>query len=375
MAKSRPEIWISANTTWNLANFRSGLVKTMIGAGYQVTAFAPEDRYVDRIRELGAKHIHLPLRNSSTNPITELATVVRVFRRLRRARPALLLTFTPKPNIYGAMAARSIDVPVIANVAGLGRAFVHGGWLSRVSALLYRAAFSHPTKVFFQNQEDKDLFINNRLVTAHRTELLPGSGVDVQRFAPRKKVKGPFSFLFVGRLLAEKGVREYAQAARLLQGERSDFACQILGFIDRGNPTAISETELKQWQTEGILEYLGASDNVADVLASADCVVLPTYYREGCPRVLLEACSMAIPVIAADSSACRQIVTDGENGFLCRPKDAVDLARHMKRMMDLSDAQRDGMGQAGRKIILEHFDEQLVLNRYMEVIEQIIAGA
>jgi glycosyltransferase involved in cell wall biosynthesis len=370
---SQPEIWIAANTTWNLFNFRRGLIAALLGAGFRVTAFAPEDRYVGHIRALGVRHVHLPLKNSGTNPVKEFFTILKILAILRRDRPALLLTFTPKPNIYASIAAAWLNIPVIANVAGLGRAFVEAGWLKLVSRILYRIALRHPSTVFFQNGEDMALFVSARLVQSDKAALLPGSGVDVQRFRPvDRPLRERFVFLFVGRLLADKGVREFVNAARILRADGQTFECRLLGFIDQGNPTAIAQRELQQWEREGVIRYLGSLDDVATALAEADCVVLPSYYREGCPRSLLEAASMAIPLVAADSIGCREVVKDGENGFLCRPRDATDLAAKMQQMITLSPEQRAEMGRKGRMRVEREFDERLVFSKYMDAIRPLV---
>jgi glycosyltransferase involved in cell wall biosynthesis len=370
---SQSEIWIAANTTWNLFNFRAGLIRALLNAGYRVTAFSPKDKYVEQVKALGVRHVHLPLDNSGTNPAKEALTVLRLYNLLRRSRPSLLLTFTPKPNIYGSIAAARLGISVISNVAGLGRAFVEPGWLNMVSRVLYRVALRHPARIFFQNRDDVELFLKARLVERGRIDLLPGSGVDVERFTPaQKKESGLFVFLFVGRLLADKGVREFVGAARMLRPEGEGFECRILGFIDERDPSSIQLDELRQWEAEGVVRYLGGSDRVADIMADADCVVLPTYYREGCPRSLLEASAMAIPTIAADSTGCRDIVTEGENGFLCRPRDVSDLANKMRRMLNLSFEQRGRMGLVARKKVLDRFDEKIVIARYLTAVKEVL---
>jgi glycosyltransferase involved in cell wall biosynthesis len=370
---SQSEIWIAANTTWNLFNFRAGLIRALLNAGYRVTAFSPKDKYVEQVKALGVRHVHLPLDNSGTNPAKEALTVLRLYNLLRRSRPSLLLTFTPKPNIYGSIAAARLGISVISNVAGLGRAFVEPGWLNMVSRVLYRVALRHPARIFFQNRDDVELFLNARLVERERIDLLPGSGVDVEHFTPaHKKESGLFVFLFVGRLLADKGIREFVGAARMLRSEGERFECRILGFVDERDPSSIQLDELRQWEAEGVVRFLGGSDRVADIMADADCVVLPTYYREGCPRSLLEASAMAIPTIAADSTGCRDIVTEGENGFLCRPRDVADLANKMRRMMNLSFEERSRMGQVARKKVLDRFDEKFVIARYLTAVEEVL---
>jgi len=235
---------------------------------------------------------------------------------------------------------------------------------------LYRVALRHPRKVFFQNEEDRLEFVRDGLVARDRTERLPGSGVDVQRFTPVAKAGGgKFVFLFIGRLLSDKGIREYVEAARTIRSGSPDVECRVLGVIDRGNPTAVSTVEVRTWEAEGVIRYLGFVDDVIPHLAKADCVVLPSY-REGCPRSLLEAASMGIPLVATDVPGCRQVVEDGVNGYLCRPYDAKDLAQKMKMMIRLSDAERNRLGAAGRAKMLRDFDERIVLDHYMSAVRK-----
>ena len=282
----------------------------------------------------------------------------------------MLLTYTPKVNIFSSMAAAWTGVPVVANISGLGTGFIRGGWLTALVKLLYRVALRHPRRVFFQNEEDRSQFVRDGLVSRERTVRLPGSGVDVQRFAPVAKVSdGKFAFLFIGRLLADKGIREYVDAARTVRSEVPEVECRALGLIDRGNPTAVSVDEVRAWEAEGAIRYLGAVDDVIPHLAQADCVVLPSY-REGCPRSLLEAASMGIPLIATDVPGCRQVVEDGVNGYLCRLSDSGDLARKMAMMIRLPDEERNRLGAAGRAKMLRDFDERIVLDHYLNAVRE-----
>lgn len=363
-------VWIVANTTWYVFNFRSRLIRELAQGGYAVTVLSPADEYVARVRALGVRHIHLEMDNAGTNPVRDAALLMRLIALFREKRPGILLTYTPKVNIYCAIAAKCTNIPVIANVSGLGTGFIRGGWLTALVKLLYRVALRHPRRVFFQNEEDRSQFVRDGFVASDRTECLPGSGVDVQRFTPvAKAAGGKFVFLFIGRLLSDKGIREYVEAARAVRSGSRDVECRVLGFIDYGNPTAVSPDEVRAWEAEGTIRYLGSVDDVAPHLAQADCVVLPSY-REGCPRSLLEAASMSIPLIATDVPGCRQVVEDGVNGFLCRPYDSVDLAEKMKKMFCLSDFERSQMGAAGRIKMLNQFDEKIVLDQYMKAVKE-----
>jgi glycosyltransferase involved in cell wall biosynthesis len=365
-----PVIWLTANTSWYLFNFRRTLIERLLAGGYRVVALAPLDEYSERLTALGARHVHLQLDNAGMNPVREAATLVRLVLLLACESPSLLLSFTPKPNIYGCLAAGINGVPVVANIAGLGRAFIVDGWLTRVVCALYRVSLRFANRIFFQNPEDMELFIHRKLARRRKVMLLPGSGVEVHRFLPKseRQESGPFIFLIVSRLLRDKGILEFVQAAQKLLRQNYAAEFRIVGFIDKQNPTSFNEHDIEDWKSGGI-KYLGQTDDVIQHYAEADCVVLPSY-REGCPRSLLEAASMSIPLIATDVPGCRQVVEDNVNGFLCRLRDPDDLATKMIRMIQLSDIERTKMGRAGREKMLREFDERVVLDRYMAAVHE-----
>lgn len=373
MKETRPTILIAANTTWYIHNFRGRLISTLIEKGYDVTVFSPRDRYVSQVEALGARHVHLEMDNAGINPVHDLAAVFRMIAVFRQERPMALLTYTPKVNIYSSFAARILGIAVIANVSGLGRAFVAGGWLEMVSRWLYRLALRYPHTVFFQNEEDRSDFVRAGFVDFEKTRRLPGSGVDVERFCPRVRngEKRQFVFLLVARMLWDKGVGEFVEAARLVKSEFTNVEFRILGFLDVQNPSAISQAQVEQWGKEAVVSYRGTTDDVASEYAMADCVVLPSYYREGVPRTLLESASMGIPIITTDAVGCRDTVEDGVTGFLCRPKDANDLADKMRRMLMLPPEKQKAMGCAGREKMLREFDERIVIDEYLRELKRI----
>jgi glycosyltransferase involved in cell wall biosynthesis len=369
----RKDVWICINTAWNIFNFRRGLMTALANAGFQVTAFAPPDEYVARIESLGVRYIPMGLDNARTNPVLELLTLLRMVRLLRHECPALILSYTPKVNIYLSFAARLWRIPVVANVSGLGRTFIAGGWLTRIARLMYRIAFSWPECIFFQNAEDRTIFLRAGLAKEERTTLIPGSGVDVSRFTPQRRVRndGTFVFLMAARLMWDKGVGEYVAAARQLRSEFPTVSFRLLGFLDVPSPSAVPRREVEAWQREGIIEYLGHSDDMVSVYREADCVVLPSY-REGMPKTLLEAASMGLPAITTDVPGCRQALVDSETGFLCNVRDAAALAAAMRRMLLLTPEQRAGMGKLARERVAREFDEKIVIERYLDVVKSIL---
>ena len=373
------KVIIALNSSWNLLNFRSGLIRALVAEGYEVVAVAPDDAYSARLSELGCRFVPLPMDNQGTHPLRDLLLTFRFWRLLRRERPDVLLAYTVKPNIYGSLAAGQLGIPVVNNIAGLGAVFIKGGWLARLVRGLYRLALRRSAKVFFQNGDDRALFIDAGLVKPEQTDLLPGSGIDLTRFSANEKssmlsakdVGRPFRFLLIARMLRDKGVVEYVAAAKQIRARWPNVECGLLGFLDVQNPAAISTEEMNAWVAEGDVRYLGVSDDVRQEIAQADCIVLPSY-REGTPRTLLEAAAMAKPIITTDAVGCREVVDDGVNGYLCQVRDADDLAAKMHAMLGLSVAERAAMGQAGRKKMELQFDEKIVIDKYLQVVGELI---
>jgi glycosyltransferase involved in cell wall biosynthesis len=366
-------IVISINTAWNIYNFRSGLVKALVEQGYEVVALTPHDEYARRLEELGCRHVSLPMDGNGTNPVRDLMLLLRYLVALRALRPAAYLGYTIKPNVYGSLAAQALGIPVVNNIAGLGATFIKDSYLTKLVRGLYKFALKRSHRIFFQNPDDQALFVQSGLVDHGVSDLLPGSGIDLQRYPanpPPAPSGRPFRFLLVGRMLRDKGVEEFAEAARLVRQQLPNVEFQLLGFVDPANPNSVPLERIEQWEREGLVRFLGKTDDVRTYLAQSDCVVLPSY-REGVPRSLLEAAAMARPLIATDVVGCREAVDDGSNGFLCRAKDGADLAEKMLRMLALSPEQREAMGLAGRKKMETQFDEQIVIQRYLSALNAI----
>lgn len=368
-------IVLSINTTWNIVNFRSGLIRRLLADGRRVVAVSPPDEHVATLVAMGVEHLPIAIDSKGLSPRGDL-TLLRDYRRiLARLRPAAFLGWTIKPNIWGSLAAHSLGVPVINNVSGLGTAFIRVGPLTRLVQLLYRAALARSATVFFQNRHDRDLFVARRLVAAARTALLPGSGIDLADFTPAgpDAEDEPFAFLLVARLLRDKGVVEYADAARLLRQTRPDVRFRLLGFLDVANRTAIDRDTVAKWVADGVVDYLGEARDVRPHLHAASAVVLPSY-REGMPRSLLEAAAMGKPLVATDVPGCTEIARAGENAFLCAVRDAGSLADAMERMLALDPAARRAMGARSRAIAEAEFDTVVVEDRYMEAIRRAATG-
>ena len=363
-------IAVISNTAWYLINFRLNLMLALQAAGHIVVAVAPVDNYAVRLSAAGVKFINVPISGGGTNPLVELKSVFALWRLLKNEHIDLVLSYTPKGNLYSSLAAIARGIPFVPNVSGLGRAFIRKSLVTFVARLLYRLTFRRAHRVFFQNLDDMAVFINGRLVRAGQTERLPGSGVDLKRFMPSpmmaRKCDAPV-FLLAARMLWDKGVGEYVDAARQVRAIYPAAHFQLLGFLDVANPSAISRAQIDAWVAEGVVEYLSPTDDIRSFLIHADCVVLPSY-REGVPRTLLEAAATARPVITTDAPGCRDTVREGETGFLCKLVDANDLAEKILRFIAMPRDERMAMGLRGRKLMENNFDEKLVLDRYLSLV-------
>jgi len=364
-------IVVSANSCWNIFNFRAGLIRALQGRGYRIVVAAPDDEYRSKVEHLGVGFTAVPINSAGLSVIEDLRLLARYVRVFRQLKPFAFLGFTAKPNIYGSLAARLTGVKVINNVSGLGTVFIKRGPLTALVTQLYRFALRSSSTIFFHNPDDLQLFVGKRIVPRDRAQLLPGSGVDLERFKPRPAVApsdAAFRFLMVGRLLWDKGVAEYVEAARMVRRSHSDARFQILGRVGADNRTAVPSPVVERWQAEGIIDYLGESDDVRTAMEQADCIVLPSY-REGLPRALLEGSAMGKPLIATDVPGCRDVVEDGKTGYLCAERSADSLAAAMLKMIGTTVNERLGMGELGRRKIEQEYCETRVVDKYLEALE------
>ena len=361
---------VSANSCWNIVNFRAGLIRGLKVHGYRVVVAAPDDEHRPKLADLDVEFVPVPINSAGLSPLEDLRLLASYARLFRELKPVAFLGFTAKPNVYGSLAARTAGAKVVNNVTGLGTAFIKRGALTALVTQLYRFAFRGSSTIFFHNRDDLELFVRKGIVRRGQAQLLPGSGVDLDRFKPRPAVAAPdgaFRFLMVGRLLWDKGVAEYVDAARLVRRSHPDTRFQMLGRVGADNRTAVPTTVLERWQAERIIDYLGESDDVRTAMEQADCIVLPSY-REGLPRALLEGSAMGKPVIATDVPGCRDVVEEGKTGYLCADRSADSLAAAMLKMIETPTSERLRMGELGRRKIEQEFCETRVIDLYIDAL-------
>ena len=364
---------IVLNTSWNIYNFRLGLMRALRKEGYRVIIIAPRDEYSERLEAEGFPFYDIKMNNKGTNPFEDLLLIRDYYKLYREIKPDVLLNYTIKPNIYSSFAGKSLGIPVINNITGLGTVFLNNNISSRIARWLYRFSL-HKNSVVFQNRDDMRLFLERKLVKDHAVVLIPGSGIDTEHFQRETKdsQNKTFTFLMIARLIKDKGIEEYIDAIRIIRAGEYGNRCRfkILGSLYLSNPTAISKELLDEWIEEGIVEYLGHSDSVKEEIDKVDAVVLPSY-REGLSRVLLEASSMEKPIITTDVPGCRDVVDDGVNGYLVNVKDSLELAEAIKKMVDLSKGDLENMGREGRNKVVNNFSQQQIVDQYMVLLNQI----
>lgn len=365
-------ILVAANSTWNLHNFRRGLIRELLKNGHEVITVSPDPRGIE-IDDLKVPHRTCELQRSGTNPLKEISLLWRLGRIVRKERPDALFSFTIKPNIYGSLVCRMFNVAAVPNVSGLGASFLGSPLFRRAILLLYRFAFARAPTVFFQNPDDRALFIRERIVEPAQAKVVPGSGIDLASFVPAELPQEP-RFLMIARLLSDKGVREYVEAAHLLRQSLPEASFLLLGDIDTHNPAGIPEQEIREWAQQGAIEYLGAADDVRPFIRDAAAVVLPSY-REGLPRTLLEGAAMGRPLIGTDVPGCREVVREGITGFLCEAKSASSLAAAMERLARSPNEQQAQMGTQARAMAEREFDQSLVIAAYLSIVRQVVDEA
>ncbi len=361
------------NTSWNIYNFRLALIRELRKVGYKVILVAPRDEYSQKLEEEGFLYYDIKMNNKGVNPFEDLLLIHNFYKLYRKIKPDILLNYTIKPNIYSSFAAKYLGIPVINNITGLGTVFLNNNISSRIARWLYKIAL-YKNSVVFQNRDDMKLFVETKLIEEKSVILIPGSGIDTEHFKSEYRVSKnkKFTFLMIARLIKDKGIEEYIEAIRLVRQSDNVENCtfKILGSLYLSNPTAVSEQELNSWIEEGLIEYLGHSDNVQEEIAKVDAVVLPSY-REGLSRVLLEASSMTKPIITTNVPGCRDVVDDGVNGYLVEVKNSVELAESMKKMVNLSIEELTRMGEEGRKKVVNNFSQQKVIDKYLSLLQRL----
>ncbi len=362
------------NTSWSMWNFRGTLMLNLKKLGYEISVAAPEDKFVN---ELKINFNFIPLKTlnrKSLNPWHDLRLVFEFYQIYRKVQPQIVFQYTIKPNIFGSVASFLSKTKSLSFVTGMGFVFIRKNMLTSIVSYLYRVGLYFSYKVVFLNQQDFQDFIRLKILEKDSSKgvLLPGEGVDVNYFYPQDTdFNEDKVFLFIGRLLKDKGIMEFVNAAKLLKLKKENVSFRILGALDFQNPAAICKSDLDVWQSEGVVEYLGETSDVRSEVSRASVVVLPSYL-EGMSRVLMEASAMGKPIIATNVRGCREFVSECVNGFLVEPKSTNSLLEAFEKFCELSDEKIKFFGKESRKLAEHNFSSEKTVSKYLEIIKEII---
>lgn len=357
------KIMILANNDVGLYNFRKELIQALV-KDYEVTISLPDGELIPNLKELGCKYIETPLDRRGKNPLADFNLLLKYRKIMKLEKPDFMLSFTIKPNIYGGLAARSLNIPYIANITGLGTAVENKGILQKITVNLYKIAFKKIKTVFFQNEENLQFFKDKKIALG-KHQLIPGSGVNLERFPLLKYPSAEtIRFVFISRIMKEKGIDQYLEMAAYIKAKYPHTEFHVCGFCEESYEAILSD-----YEERGIIIYHGMVRNIVEILEQIHCTIHPTYYPEGMSNVLLESAACGKPVITTDRSGCREIVDDGKSGYLVNMKDTEDLINKVELFLTLTHEEKRDFGLAGRKKVEQEFDRNIVVNAYLDNIK------
>lgn len=357
------KILILANNDTGLYKFRKELIEELLKK-YIVYISLPNGDFIPDLIKLGCDFINTNIDRRGKNPILDIKLLIHYEKILKKIKPDIVLTYTIKPNVYGGMVCRLKKIPYISNITGLGTALEKSGFIQKLIIFLYKVALKKAKCVFFQNGENLKFF-NDKFIYNQNIKLIPGSGVNINYYTTIDYPSDEkINFLFISRVMKEKGIEQYIDAAIYIKSKYPDTQFHILGFCEEEY-----EHKLKELHRKGIIVYHGMQKDVRIYHRISHCTVHPSYYPEGLSNVLLESCACARPIITTDRPGCREVVEDGVNGLICKPRDSGDLIKQIEKFIALPYEKKKQMGLAGRVKVEREFDRNKVVEAYMEEIE------
>ena len=370
----KKKVLFSSNIIWSIYNFRSKLLLELQNDNYEIHVLGKKDKYVNNLKKLGFTVHVLALNNLSKNPFNDILLFINYLRIYNKIKPDLILHNSIKPNVYGSLAARFLGIKVINNISGLASSYILNNWITKVTLVLYKISQLKAQVVFFQNPVDLKIFTSKKIVKTNIARYIPGSGVDLDDFKFIKRInksKRPFKFIFVGRLIKDKGIIELYNATMNLKKVHKNFIVKIVGDRYYGNNSNISDKDYLKFQKDPIFEMVSHTDNIYEELMHSDCLILPSY-REGLSKSLIEAGSTGLPAITSDVPGCNDVIIDGYNGFLVNSRDFISLKNTMEKVLLLDKETLCEMGVNSRNVVQENFSINKVNSIYKKEINKIL---
>ena len=346
-------------------------------SGFEVWVAVPPGDQVIQIEQAGLRVLPIKIQRKDTNPLKELLSFLDLLVKLYKLSPELIINSTIKPSLYGSLIGRLLRIPTISSINGLGHIFINQSWksksLRRIIQVCFRlAATTNKNRFLFQNQEDKDLFIGNNICRKQQTNVIPGAGVDPDKYAySLEPESATVKILFAARLLWEKGIKELIQAANILKENNTNCEIFIAGILDEGNPSAVSEDNLIEWERHKLIRWLGKIEHMSELISSVNIVTLPTFYGEGIPKILIEAAACGRPIVTTNTPGCRDIVTHEKNGLLVPTKNPHLLAKALERLIYEPET-RIKMGKFGRQLVLQNYSEEIIVRKTINMVNELL---
>lgn len=364
-------IALVANSTWNIYNFRLNILDKLIKEGHKVIVIAPIDEYIIyREKYPSVRHIGLrTLDRDGVNPLKDILLTLELSRKYRKLNVDLVIHYTNKPNIYGGFASKMAKINSIAVVTGLGFAFLHEGLINKITKILYKLSARFHKKLIFENTSDRQYFIDQKIVSEDKAFAVKGCGVDLNYYQPSDNgiLKDQLVFSFIGRLLYDKGIVEFIEAAKIIKAKYSNVLFWVIGELDSENPSTIDKEDLNTWIQDKTIEYHGFIQDVRPIIRKSNCIVLPSY-REGLPRTIIEGMAMGKAVITTRTAGCEETVDENVNGFLVDIKNVSQLSQAMEKFIRLSENEKLLLGQAGRKKAEKEFGSETISNQIYDIV-------
>lgn len=360
------KIMILANNDAGLYKFRLELLEELV-KNHEVMICLPDGDYIENMVELGCKFIPCNcLERQGTNPLKDLKLMKFYKETLKQCKSDIVFTYTIKPNSYGGMICGMLKIPYVANITGLGTAIENESWMQKIALTIYKLGLRKAQKVFFQNTTNRDFMVKRNVIKG-AYDLLPGSGVNLNRYKVSEYPSmDTVDFVFVGRMMKEKGIENYMEAAEYIRAKYPETRFHICGSYEQDY-----RERLENLQKQGVIVYHGIVKDMVAVYKEISCTIHPSYYPEGLSNVLLESSACARPIITTDRAGCREVIDDGKNGFICKQNDTKDLILQIEKFLALSREERKQMGLAGRAKVEKEFNRQIVIDKYLQEIEKI----
>lgn len=360
------KILVLANDIGGLYKFRKELLEVLIDRKHSVLVVSPSGEYVDDITDIGCEVIIIDIDRHGTNPLNEIKLIHSYERLIRQIKPDIVFTYTIKPNVYGGIICGKLGIPYVVNITGLGTAVENSGLMQKITLLLYKKGLQKAQKVFFQNVENQEFMIKNNIINVPY-DILPGSGVNLSQYTVLDYPMGEtIDFLFVSRIMKEKGIDQYIEAAKVIRKKYPQTRFHICGNMEQDYSDVLHALD-----NDGTIIYHGAVKDMLPIYKISSCTIHPTYYPEGLSNVLLESCACGRPIITTNRSGCREVVDDGVNGYVVEEKNSKDLIEKIELFLGKSVEERKQMGLAGRAKVEKEFNRQIVIDKYLGELDRI----